>query len=237
MKKVDTIILCGGLGKRLRSIISDKPKVLAEIDGKAFLEILIDNLLSFGFRRIILSVGYKKDKIIKYFTEKGKNLKYKLVFSEEETPLGTGGALKKAEALIENNTFIVMNGDSFCKVDFNGLLNFHYGKRAILTIVLARSKTALDYGSIRIDETCRIKSFLEKSKLEENNIINAGIYVMQRDILQYMPDNDVFSLEYDIFPHIISKNVYGYLVNNQLIDIGTPGRYESARRKIMMELK
>jgi len=230
LEDIDVVILSGGLGKRLRPALGNKPKVLAEVNGKAFLDILIDNLLDFGFKRIILSIGYQKEKILEHFREDERREEgYTLVFSEEETSLGTGGALKKAEPLVKSDTFLVMNGDSFCEVDFYKLLDFHINRKTLLTMVLAQSKMTRDYGTIKLDDSYRIEDFKEKLAGGRQETVNAGIYLMEKDIFRQMPGGRVFSLEYDFFPTIKEFGCYGYLVDTELVDIGTPERYEKAK--------
>lgn len=224
-KDIDVVILCGGIGKRLRPIISDRPKVLAEIDGKTFLEILIDDLLEQGFKNIILCTGYLKEQIKNHFNyEKDFNV----MFSEENTPLGTGGALKNARKLIKSDPFMVMNGDSICKPNFNDFLNFHFNKKPLMSMVLTRSRNTKDYGNVVIDESNRIVSFKEKIDNKGECLINAGVYLMQKEIFSYMPEEDKFSLEYDLFPKIVNEKCYGFITGSELIDIGTPERYERA---------
>ena len=137
LEKIDVVVLCGGRGERLRPVLFNQPKVLAKIEGKPFLDIVIDNLLLYGFKNMILSVGYPREQIKDHFNYE-KN--YNITFSEEEEPLGTGGALKKAKTLIRSNPFMVMNGDSICKVNLRSFLDFHTGKEALLSIVLVRSR-------------------------------------------------------------------------------------------------
>jgi NDP-sugar pyrophosphorylase family protein len=226
--EVDVVILCGGLGKRLRPVVFSQPKVLAKIGERTFLDILIDNLLLYGFKNIILSIGYLKEQIKKHYDKK---YDYKITFSEEEEPLGTGGALKKAKTLIRSNPFMVMNGDSICNVNFRSFIDFHVEKKALLSIVLVRSKTAEDYGSVTLDDSHRITDFNEKvaGGSRNENIINAGVYLMETDIFSYMPEQNTFSLEYDLFSKIINNRCYGFLTESEFIDIGTPERYENAK--------
>ena len=225
LKDIDVIILCGGLGKRLRSAVSDRPKVLAEIEDKTFLDVLIDELLKHGFKNIILCVGYLKEQIIEHFNyEKYHNI----LFSEENTPLGTGGALKNAMSLIKSDTFMVMNGDSICNVDFKDFFDHHIDKKAVLSMVLTRSSDSQDYGNVALDDSRNIISFKEKVDNKGECLINAGVYMMQMEIFSYMPDENNFSLEYDIFPKLITNKCYGYIIENELLDIGTPERYKKA---------
>ena len=229
LKEIDVVILCGGLGKRLRPVVSDQPKVLAKIGEKTFLDILIDNLLMYEFKNIILSVGYLKEQIKNHFNfDYDQHYDYTITFSEEEEPLGTGGALKKAKTLIRSNPFMVMNGDSICKVGFRSFVDFHTEKKALLSMVLVRSKTAQDYGSVTLNDSQRITSFNEKIASGSENVINAGIYLMEKDIFSYMPEQNRFSLEYNLFPKVINNRCYGFLTESELIDIGTPERYEKA---------
>ena len=225
LKDIDVIILCGGLGKRLRPAVSDRPKALAKIDDKTFLDILIDELLKHGFKNIILCVGHLKEQIKDHFNYEKD---YNILFSEEDTPLGTGGALKNAKSLIKSDTFMVMNGDSICNVDFKKFFDFHIDRKATLSMVLTRSPETLDYGNVALDESQRIISFEEKIDTNKESLINAGMYMMQKKIFTYVPEEDVFSMEYDLFPKLITDKCYGYIIDNELIDIGTPERYEKA---------
>ena len=191
------------------------------------MDILIDNILQYGFKRIILSVGYLKKQVIKHFND---NMPCSLEFSEEETALGTGGAVKKVKPMIKSKSFLVMNGDSICRVDLGRFYRFHIGKKAVVSIVLARPEVSGDYGHITLDASYRITSFREKVRGRKNRLINAGIYLMQKDIFSYMPHKQRFSLEYDFFPQVIKENCYGFLSDSALIDIGTPDGYEKAKQ-------
>lgn len=228
LREIDVVILCGGLGKRMRPTF-EGPKVLAKIGEKTFLDILVDNLLMRGFKNIILSVGYLKEEIKKHFNYKhNKIYDYTVAFSEEEEPLGTGGALKKAKTQIRSDPFMVINGDSICEVNFRSFIKFHIEKKALLSMVLVHSNTAQDYGSVSLDGLQKITDFNEKIAGKSDNLINAGIYLMKKEIFTYMPKQKKFSLEYELFPKIIKNRCYGFLTENELIDIGTPERYEKA---------
>ncbi|MBU4492170.1 MAG: NTP transferase domain-containing protein, partial [Euryarchaeota archaeon] len=185
LKEIDVVILCGGLGTRLKPVVSDRPKVLAKIGEKTFLDILIDSLTKQGFKNIILCVGYLKGQIKNHFD---RDKEYNIMFSEERETLGTGGALKKARSLIKSNPFMVMNGDSICKIDFRKFYDFHVNKKAILSMALVRTKAAQDFGSVIINDSQRITSFMEKVVSKDECLINAGIYLMQKDVFSYMPD-------------------------------------------------
>lgn len=220
---VDVVILCGGKGERLQSILSDKPKVLADINGKPFLELFIDNLRKFGFKRFILSVGYKREQIIDYFKDREG-----IVFSPEEIALGTGGGLKKAKKLVKGNTFMAMNGDCFTDIDFNRFFDFHKQKKALLTLALTKAPEAKDYGTVSLEPSGKIKSFQEKIEGNDVRLVSAGIYLMNKEIFNQMPENEAFSLEYDLFPK--TEGSFGYITEAKLYDIGTPERYNKAKQ-------
>lgn len=232
LHNTDVIILCGGLGKRLRSVIYDQPKVLAKIGDVTFLDILVNNISSHGLRNITLCVGHLKDHVKRHFcynnNDDYNHNDYSVKFSEEEEPLGTGGALKNAIPSTRSETFIAMNGDSVCKVNFRDLINFHINKNALLSMVLVRSLTSNDYGTVVLDDSQRVISFNEKTSDDKESLINAGIYIMQKDILDHMPKSKAFSLEYDLFPKLCNDRFYGFITNGEVIDIGTPERYKKA---------
>lgn len=225
-KKIDVVILTGGQGTRLREVISDRPKTMAEINQRPFLDILIEHVSSYGFKRFILCTGHMSDIIKDYYTD--KNASREILFSNEDKPLGTGGAIKKAKSLIKSNPFLVMNGDSFCKTDFNKFYDFHINKKGVLSMVLSKSQNTQDYGTVRLDDSDKIICFEEKIAGEKSSLINAGIYLMQRDIFLYMPKIPCFSLEYDFLPKNFDNRCYGFLSEGRLIDIGTPKRYKMA---------
>lgn len=225
LKEIDVVILCGGLGSRLKPVVSDRPKVLAKIGNITFLDILLNSLAKYELKNIILCVGYLKEQIKAHFNS---NRNYNIKFSEEDEPLGTGGALKKAKPLIKSNPFIILNGDSICNINFREFFDFHINKKGILSMVLTRTKNVQDFGSVMLDNSQRITSFKEKATCTNECLVNAGVYLMQKEVFSYMPDENYFSLEYDLFPRLIHDNCYGFTTESELIDIGTPERYEKA---------
>ena len=225
LSKVDVLILCGGKGTRLSQVIKDKPKSLAPIKGKPFLDILVEDLLQQGFRRIIFCVGYLKEQIIERYLSRTDA---EFFFSEEEDLLGTGGAINNALPMISSNTFFVINGDSLCPVEFKDFYHFHRSKAAKASFVLSSVNDHYDGGIVKLDETLRIQSFMEKSALVSQNggFINSGIYILEKEFLEFEDLAPIFSLEYDLFPLLIKKNsCYGFVVKSNLVDIGTPERY------------
>ena len=221
--EIDVAVLCGGLGHRLRATVPDRPKPLAEVGGRPFLDILVEYVSGFGFRRFIMCTGYKGEMIEEHFSGRGD---LKVLFSHEEKPLGTGGALKHAEALIKSSVVLVLNGDSICNMDMEEFLEFHSGKNALASIALVAPEKEADYGAVTIDAEARITSFSEKAPGASH--INAGVYIFSKEMLGMMPPGKKYSLEEEFFPTILDREVYGYVTGAKLIDIGTAERYARA---------
>lgn len=231
-EEIDVVILCGGKGKRLRNVVNDRPKVMAEINGRPFLDIIISFVAGYGFRRFILCIGYMGDKIRQYY--QAKNDSTNILFSEEEEPLGTGGAIKNAEPLIQSSPFLVLNGDSFCPLDLHKFIDFHFTKRALLSMALANTEQASDCGVIELDDSKRIIAFDEKGR-KKKGLVNAGVYLFDKSILSLIPSDTSYSLEYDLFPKITAREFYGYVTRESFIDIGTPERFEKAKEDLLRE--
>lgn len=228
IEDVDALILCGGLGSRLSSLIPDRPKGLALIGGKPFMDMLLEDLLKHGIRRVIFCVGHLKEQIISRYKNRN-DAEY--LFSQEEVPLGTGGAIVNALPLIRSDTFLVMNGDSLCNVEFDKFLRFHLTKRATASFVLTRADERSDGGLVSIDESQKVQIFLEKTpiKAQNDSYINSGIYLLQKKSIYFKNRPTSFSLEYDIFPDLVrTKLCFGFVVEGSLVDIGTPERYLKA---------
>lgn len=224
---IDVVVLCGGKGRRLRSVVGDRPKPLADINGRPFLDVLVDHVSAFGFRRFILCTGYMGSAVKKYYAEKQD---LDIIISHEEKPLGTAGALKKAERLIKSDPFLLMNGDSICKAALPKLLAFHRKKGAEFSMVITRPEKGSDYGSVSIDNLGKITLFREKESAVRGTLMNAGIYLLERKIFSRIPSGKKRSLEKEVFPALAGGNFYGYITKAKLIDIGTPDRYARARR-------
>ena len=233
LSQIDTVILAGGLGTRLQSVIKDKPKCLALINGKPFIDILLDNCIKQGLQRFILCVCHLKDQIIKHLNQRND---CEIVFSIEQEPLGTGGAVKNAETFIKSNSFFLLNGDSQVNSSFSALANFNTKKKGDMSLLLSAIEESQDYGNVNIDDNHRIILFNEKPNVKTNSTINAGVYFMQKFLVDSLTYNKNYSLEKDLLPVWIKKyNVFGKVTNSSVLDIGTPKRLSLAR-KIMLGL-
>jgi D-glycero-alpha-D-manno-heptose 1-phosphate guanylyltransferase len=226
----DVVILAGGLGKRLHSITGGAQKVLAKINDQPFLEILIDYIFSQGGRRFILCVGHGGQEVESYF--KNKYQDREIVFSSEESPLGTGGAIKQGSTLVNTDHFLAMNGDCFCVINYNALIAEHKKSKANSTIAITKIPDVRDYGSITVNDKNQIIAFKEKSTLVQAGFINTGTYCLSRNVFSLVQTPQRFSIEYDFFPYVVDKSFYAFEVENRFIDIGTPERYSWAQEHL-----
>jgi D-glycero-alpha-D-manno-heptose-7-phosphate kinase len=224
------IILAGGFGTRIREIIGNTPKPMAMIAGKPFLEHLILYLRDNGIKDIILTVHYMADQIKSYFGDGGW-FKVNITYSEEEVPLGTGGAIKKAERYIDD-TFLVLNGDTYSQLDIKELFEFHRSKKSNFTMALTENADSAHYGSVILDES-RIVEFSEKAE-KGSKLVNSGVYIFEPKIFNYIPEDKNVSLEKDIFPRLAKEgSLYGYKYNGYYMDIGRPETYKKFKQDVL----
>ena len=228
---IDVVILCGGFGTRLQNVLKDKPKPMAEFNDRPFLDLLIDYVGRFGFQRFILCTGHKGGLIQEYFKNKNDGKTY--VISQETFPLGTAGAIKHAEPLINSDVFLAMNGDSFCEIDLTSFMNSHHSKNTLASVALAPMEDASDYGGVTLRENNEIISFDEKKNIPSSGWVNAGVYMFKKSILNHIPADKKVSLEQELFPSMAGNGLFGFTTQSQLLDIGTPERLERARQLLI----
>ena len=226
---LDTVILAGGLGTRLKTVLKDKPKCLAPINGKLFIDILLDHCIDQGLRRFIICVGHMKEQIIKHLSNRKD---CEIVFSDEGEPLGTGGAIKNAYEYIKGDSFIAMNGDSFIDFEIKALAKNR--KEYLLSILLYKDRNNLDFGSVKLDERGFILEFDEKKNNSNEIYLNSGRYYFSKEIFNYFPDKRSFSLEKEIFPDLVKKyKINSLVINKPSFDIGTPERYALFKKSFL----
>lgn len=225
MGKIDAIILAGGLGTRLKGAVSNLPKVLAPVNGKPFLDILLHILdRSEKTGKVILAVGYMADKIIERYRDSNA-YRFRIAFSVETDPLGTGGAVKKALGYSETDNVLVMNGDSYVEVDLEEMFAAHSARNAALTVVIKEVPDAGRYGRVLIDAGGRVVSFEEKRVDAGSGYVNAGVYLLNRNLFEKVEEEKAFSLEKELLPAILGEAVYGFVSQGKFIDIGIPETY------------
>jgi NDP-sugar pyrophosphorylase family protein len=221
---VEAVILVGGLGTRLKPVLDDRPKPMAPVAGRPFLEYLVLQLRKHGIDEIVFAAGHGADVIERHFGV-GKELRVSIRHMREEEPRGTGGALKLAEPLLRGPDFVALNGDSFFDVDLGALLGQHRRSGARATVALTRVKDASRFGRVDLGRDATIVGFAEKDPAGGPGLINAGVYTFQRDVLASIPADRPVSLERDVLPRLIGEGLYGVELPGWFIDIGIPGDY------------
>jgi D-glycero-alpha-D-manno-heptose 1-phosphate guanylyltransferase len=221
----EAIILAGGMGTRLKSVVPDLPKVMAPVAGRPFLTILLESLMAKKFSRIILSLGYKAEMIESHFG--GSFGGMELIYEIETVPLGTGGAIRRSLARCEADPVFVFNGDTF--VDFEiDELEFFWRAHQCPVIVAQEVADTSAYGRLDIRDG-RIVSFFEKD-VSGNGFISAGLYVLPRNYLNHMPEERFFSFETDVLAkRVKDDDVRAFLSKGFYIDIGTPDHLKRAQ--------
>lgn len=224
--EIQAVILAGGFGTRLKPLVSDRPKVLAEVSHRPFLTYILDQLSNVGIREVVLCTGFMAETIKKEFGQVYRNLR--LLYSREERPLGTGGALRLAISYLWSDTILVLNGDSYMDVDLGAYVDWFFKKQGDAAIVLSEVPDMARYGRVVIDRDEQIITFHEKGLDEGHGLINAGIYLMKKSIVASIPAGNPYSLEREFFPSLIGKKLLGFRANGRFIDIGTPASYTAA---------
>jgi NDP-sugar pyrophosphorylase family protein len=228
MQDVKAVLLVGGLGTRLRSVVPSTPKVLASVGKRSFLELLVEQLRSQGIRRLVMCSGYLADQIETEFGD-GRAWGVEIEYSHEEQPLGTAGAVKRAELYLQDvPAFVVMNGDSFLEVNFSDLMQCHRDHQAMATLAVLRVEDASRYGTVHVDADGRVSGFAEKTGNCVPGLVNGGVYVFDHAVLQHIPEGPA-SLERDVFPRLVDQGVYAREQHGMFIDIGTPADYARAQ--------
>lgn len=223
---ITAAILVGGQGTRLQSVVSDRPKVLAEISDKPFLAYLFDQLLNSGIRKVVLCSGYMADKIEACFGDSYDLLS--IQYSKEDQPLGTGGGLRLALPSLASDTILVMNGDSYIDADLGAYMDWFFEEERQASLLLTKMDDTSRYGTVIINKNRTVAAFKEKCNNAKPGWINAGIYLMKRSLIGSIPAGKFYSLERDFFPSLTEGKLYGYCDEGRFIDIGTPEAYAMA---------
>lgn len=225
---ISAVLLVGGIGTRLQSVISSTPKPLAPVGDAPFLQLLVRQLRSQGIRRLVMCTGYLADQVENEFGD-GRRWDVEIVYSKELSPLKTAGALKLAECyLAQDKDFLVLNGDSFLEMDFHEFIRLHRDHGGLITVAAREVPDAARYGTLQLDANNRIIGFREKMGASVEGIINGGVYAFRRSIFEHIPEGPA-SLETDIFPRLLEHGVHAVEQQGMFIDIGTPEDYTRAQ--------
>ncbi len=221
---MEVIILAGGLGTRLQSLVNDIPKCMASVNGKPFLHYIFQYLIPFHPSRVILSLGYKHGIVEEWLQE--AVLSFEVVTKVEIHPLGTGGAVKFAMSEVKEDAAVIINGDTFYDVDLSAMMTFYHSENREALLALKPMRQFDRYGSVRLEGN-KLTGFEEKKYCEEG-MINGGIYVLSKTALDCFPEK--FSLEKDYFEKKASEGkLAGFISEGFFIDIGIPEDYQKAQ--------
>lgn len=234
---MEAILLCGGLGTRLRSVVSDRPKPMADIAGKPFLHYLVKMLSESGVKHLIFALGYMGEQIEAYF-QSGEEYGLSISYSYEDSPLGTGGAIRNALSKVSGENVLVLNADTYFHTDYESLLREQLKNKAAMTIASRKIEDISRYGAILKDESGRILRWNEKMSPDQAEAscpgeINGGIYVMQKSLIEKIPEGKQ-SLENDCIPAWLEDGLYLQAVpsDGYFMDIGIPEDYAQFRKDI-----
>jgi NDP-sugar pyrophosphorylase family protein len=223
---ITAVILAGGLGTRLRSVLADRPKVLAEVNGRPFLAYLLDQIVEAGVRSVVICTRHKGEQVRSALGEAHRDAR--LLYSQEPAPLGTAGALRYARPLLQSDPILVLNGDSYCDTSLIDFFHWHQAQNANATLLLTEVPDTQRYGRVQIDESGRVLRFEEKGGAGGAGWISAGVYLIQRPLLETIPADRAVSIEREMFPAWIGRGLYGYGRWSRFLDIGTPEAYAVA---------
>jgi NDP-sugar pyrophosphorylase family protein len=225
------IILVGGRGTRLRPLTYSRPKPLVPLVNRPFLEYQLDLLRRAGVDEVILCVNYQAKKLMRHFGD-GKRFGLDIRYAAEDQPLGTAGALKNAAALLGPEPVVVLNGDILTDLDLGEVLETHHRTGAWATLTLVEVDDPTRYGLVLLDRRGRVQRFLEKPSWDEATArtVNAGIYVLDPRVFDYIPPGREVSVERETYPQLLSRGipVAGHVAHSYWLDIGTPDKYLQA---------
>lgn len=225
---MEAIILAGGFGTRLQPVVSDIPKSMAEINGRPFLEYLLDYLIFQGINKVVLSVGYKNEIIRDHFNDNYKSVE--VDYAVEEEPLGTGGGIRLAFWKVEGERAIILNGDSMFRLDYNAMIAYHLMRKANATLALRKMDNTGRYGRVGLNRNKRIIGFTEKNENAGPGFISGGVYIMDKSFLMEPWFRGKFSIEKDCFERYYAESkMYGFPVDGYFLDIGIPEDYLKAQ--------
>ena len=224
---MQAIVLAGGLGTRLRSVVPDLPKPMAPVAGRPFLAWVLDRLVDAGFERAVLAVGYRFEAIHDHFGDNYRGMA--LHYSVEHTPLGTGGAIRLAADQVTALPVFILNGDTFLELDYAAMVAAHRQASARLSMAVCRVPDVGRYGALALQGDTVI-GFLEKGGSGPGDI-NAGVYLLSADILQQIPVHTTFSFEQQLLvPRVAELRPLAFHTTGRFIDIGIPEDFERAQQ-------
>ncbi|MCL2712191.1 MAG: NDP-sugar synthase [Methanomassiliicoccaceae archaeon] len=224
MKIRQAVVMVGGKGTRLRPLTNDRPKPILPVLDRPCLSYLISSLAKGGIEHVILACGYRSEKMASAIGD-GSKEGIKIEYAYEDAPMGTAGAIKLLESRLDD-TFVAVNGDVFADFDLKKEIDEHVRSKASLTISLTKVENPCEFGIARLDSSGKILEFKEKPKPEEvfSDLINAGVYVIEKEILKYVPENKMYDFSKELTIDIMKKGykVQGHMISGLWLDVGRP---------------
>ncbi|HEX9375242.1 MAG TPA: sugar phosphate nucleotidyltransferase [Actinomycetota bacterium] len=229
------VVMAGGQGTRLRPLTSNQPKPMLPIVGEPMMQHILRLLRRHGFTDVVVTVQFLASVIRNFFGD-GSDLDLNLTYATEEQPLGTAGSVKNAEPEL-TETFLVISGDAVTDFDLAEVVRFHREREAAVTVVLKRVPDPLEFGIVITAEDGRIERFLEKPGWGEvfSDQINTGIYVIEPEVLSFIPQGEEFDFAHDLFPLLLDKGLpmYGHVARGEWTDVGTLESYLEVHRDVL----
>lgn len=229
------VIMAGGQGTRLRPLTSNQPKPMLPVANRPMMEHIVRLLTRYGFEELVVTLQFLPTLISNFFgdgSEWGASMRY----SQEFVPLGTAGSVKNSASLLDD-AFLVISGDALTDIDLTKVVDFHRRNKALATITLIRVANPLEFGIVVTNGEGRIERFLEKPNWGQvfSDTINTGIYVLEREVLDHIPEGQAFDFSRDLFPFLLDREepLYGYVADGYWCDIGNFEQYMSAHKDIM----
>jgi mannose-1-phosphate guanylyltransferase len=238
MSNRSAILLVGGRGTRLAPLTNTIPKPMLQVAGVPFTEHQINKARGAGITEIVLATSFKAELFEPYFGD-GTNFGISIKYAVEVVALGTGGAISNAAAMLEGSGPVaIFNGDVLSKHDLDAQFKFHESKGADVTLYLTEVEDARAYGAVELDSAGRVSAFNEKMENPPTNIINAGCYIFNREVIASIPFGKVISVERETFPQLLATGakVFGFIDKSYWLDIGTPAALLKASRDLVFEM-
>jgi mannose-1-phosphate guanylyltransferase len=229
---VDVLVLAGGLGTRIRSVLGETPKLLAPIGDRRYIDLLFDWLRRFGARRVVLALGYGAEAICRYIeSHPASDLNISSVV--EPSPLGTAGAVRFARSSLHSDPVVVINGDTLIDADLCALLARHRAAAGLGTLLCANVDDAGRYGRLVLNDSGHITGFVEKDpNFRGAAVVSAGVYVLSGALLDEIAAGNATSIEYDVFQKLPAATLAGHTDSFEFLDIGTPESLSAANRSM-----
>ena len=218
------LVLVGGLGTRLHSVVKDRPKPMSPVGDRPFLAYVLDLLVKHGFLDVVLCTGHLGEMVEEHFGD-GRGLGLHLRYSREPEPLGTAGAVRFAADLVSGDEFLLLNGDSLFAVDLRLLMDDHRRAGALATLALRPMEDGGRFGAVDLAKDGSITGFREKDPARRNVLINGGVYAFRRELLEKIPEGRAVSLEREVFPDLLGPRFRGVVSDGYFVDMGLPEIY------------